>query len=49
MKKKRVCRQKGIPLIKNNNLNSKRNLSRRKLHLNDAGCKNFKQILTSFE
>ena len=32
-----VCGKKGIPLIRNNNINSKRHLNRSRLHLNDTG------------
>ena len=32
-----ICGKKGIPLIWNNNINSKRYLNRGRLHLNDTG------------
>ena len=48
-----ICGKKGIPLIRNNNINSKRHLNRSRLHLNDTGVsvlvRNFKTFLTNFE
>ena len=48
-----VCGKKGIPLIRNNNINSKRHLNKSKLQLNDtkvsALVRNFKTFLTNFE
>ena len=50
---KKVCGKKGIPLIENNNISSKRYLNRSRLHLNDTGVsvlvRNFKTFLTNFE
>ena len=48
-----ICGKKGIPLIRNNNINSKRHLNKSKLQLNDtkvsALVRNFKTFLTNFE
>ena len=45
--------KKGIRLIQNNNINSKRYLNRIRLHLNDIGVsvsfRNFKTFLTNFK
>ena len=45
--------KKGIPLIRNNNINSERALNSSILHLNDIGVsvivRNFKTFLTNFE
>ena len=48
-----ICGKKGIPLIRNNNINPKRHLNRSRLHLNDTGVtvlvRNVKIFLTNFE
>ena len=48
-----ICGKKGIPLIRNYNINSKRHLNKSRLHLNDTGVsvlvRNFKTFLTNFE
>ena len=48
-----ICGKKGIPLIRNNNINSKRHLNRSRLHLNGTGVsvlvRNFKTFLINFE
>ena len=48
-----ICSKKGIPLIRNNNISSKRHLNRSRLHLNDTGVSvlvgNFTTFLTNFE
>ena len=48
-----ICGKKGIPLIRNNNINSKRHLNKSKLQLNDtevsALVRNFKTFLANFE
>ena len=48
-----ICGKKGIPLIRNNNINPKRCLNRSRLHLNDTGItvlvRNVRTFLTNFE
>ena len=45
--------KKGTPLIRNNNINSKRHVNRSRLHLNDTGVsalvRRFKAFLANFE
>ena len=47
-----MCGKKGIPLIRNNNINSKRHLNRSRVHLNDTGVSvlvsKFKTFMTNF-
>ena len=48
-----ICGKKGIPLIRNDNINPKRRLNRSRLHLNDTGVtvlvRNVRTFLTNFE
>ena len=48
-----ICGKKGVPLIRNININSKKHLNRSRLHLNGTEVsflvRNFKAFLTNFE
>ena len=50
---KEMCGTERIPLIRNNNISSKRHLNMSRIHLNDTGIsvivRNFKTFLTNFK